>query len=97
MICGAEAEVAKLKQRNEASGPLFKIKDDPRCTRVGRFIRRTSLDELPQLINVLGGDMSLVGPRPALPSEVAQYQEWHLKRLEILPGLTGLWQVKWAQ
>ena len=63
------------------------------CTRVGRCIRRMSLDELPQLINVLRGDMSLVGPRPALPSEVAQYQEWHLKRLEILPGLTGLWQV----
>ena len=93
MVCGAEAEVAKLKGRNEASGPLFKIKDDPRCTRVGRLIRRMSLDELPQLINVLRGDMSLVGPRPGLPSEVAQYQQWHLKRLEILPGLTGLWQV----
>jgi exopolysaccharide biosynthesis polyprenyl glycosylphosphotransferase len=93
MTPGAEADMEKLRAMNEADGPLFKIKDDPRVTNVGRFIRRTSLDELPQLINVFRGDMSLVGPRPGLPSEVAQYQEWHRKRLEILPGLTGLWQV----
>ncbi len=90
----AEAELEKLRDLNEAAGPLFKIRDDPRCTRVGRFIRRTSLDEWPQFINVLRGEMSLVGPRPGLPSEVAQYQEWHRKRLEVQPGLTGLWQVR---
>jgi lipopolysaccharide/colanic/teichoic acid biosynthesis glycosyltransferase len=89
----AEANQARLRDLNEASGPIFKIRDDPRVTRVGRFIRRTSLDELPQLINVLINDMSLVGPRPALFSEVAQYQDWQLKRLELQPGMTGLWQV----
>ncbi len=89
----AEAELANLREQNEASGPLFKIRNDPRRTRVGSFIRRTSLDELPQLINVLRGDMSMVGPRPPLPSEVAQYQDWQRKRLDIQPGLTGLWQV----
>jgi exopolysaccharide biosynthesis polyprenyl glycosylphosphotransferase len=89
----AEADQARLRDLNEASGPIFKIRDDPRVTRVGRFIRRTSLDELPQLLNVLTNDMSLVGPRPALFSEVAQYQDWQLKRLELQPGLTGLWQV----
>jgi exopolysaccharide biosynthesis polyprenyl glycosylphosphotransferase len=94
MRVDAEAELEKLRALNEASGPLFKIKDDPRQTRVGRFIRRTSLDELPQFFNVLRGDMSLVGPRPGLPSEVAQYQEWQRRRLEVQPGLTGLWQVR---
>jgi len=93
MYEGAETDMERLLAMNEASGPLFKIKDDPRRTRVGRFLRRTSLDELPQILNVLRGDMSLVGPRPALASEVAQYQDWHRKRLEVLPGLTGLWQV----
>jgi exopolysaccharide biosynthesis polyprenyl glycosylphosphotransferase len=93
MRAGAENEVAQLAERNEADGPLFKIRDDPRVTRVGKFIRKTSLDELPQLWNVLKGDMSLIGPRPALPHEVAQYQEWHRKRLDAAPGLTGLWQV----
>jgi lipopolysaccharide/colanic/teichoic acid biosynthesis glycosyltransferase len=78
---------------NEADGPLFKIKDDPRMTRVGRLLRRYSLDELPQLYNILRGDMSLVGPRPGIPSEVEQYQAWHKRRLEITPGLTGMWQV----
>ncbi|MCB0048798.1 MAG: sugar transferase, partial [Caldilinea sp.] len=78
---------------NESSGPLFKIRNDPRLTRVGRVIRRYSLDELPQLYNVLRGDMSLIGPRPNLPSEVAHYQEWMKKRLSVSPGLTGLWQV----
>jgi len=90
---GAEEELEELRKFNEADGPIFKIKDDPRCTRVGRFLRRTSLDELPQLYNVLRGEMSIVGPRPPLPSEVAQYREWHRKRLEVSPGMTGLWQV----
>ncbi len=90
---GAEEEKQKLAELDEAEGPIFKIRHDPRCTRVGRFLRRTSLDELPQLYNVLRGEMSLVGPRPPLPSEVEQYEEWHKKRLEISPGMTGLWQV----
>jgi exopolysaccharide biosynthesis polyprenyl glycosylphosphotransferase len=94
MCADAEAELEKLRALNEASGPLFKIKDDPRQTRVGRFIRRTSLDELPQFFNVLRGDMSLVGPRPGLPSEVEKYQNWHRRRLEVQPGLSGLWQVR---
>ena len=75
-------------------GPLFKVTEDPRVTRPGRFLRRTSLDELPQLINVWKGDMSLVGPRPAIPSEVAQYQRWQRRRLRMRPGLTCLWAVK---
>ncbi|MBI4301048.1 MAG: sugar transferase [Chloroflexi bacterium] len=89
----AEADLPELRALNEADGPLFKIKNDPRVTRVGHFLRRTSLDEMPQLINVLKGEMSLVGPRPPLPSEVEQYEIWHRKRLETAPGLTGLWQV----
>ncbi len=93
MYQGAEKEQERLRCMNEASGPLFKIKDDPRITRVGRFLRRISLDELPQLYNVLRGEMSLVGPRPAPPVEVAQYQEWHRQRLQAPQGLTGLWQV----
>jgi exopolysaccharide biosynthesis polyprenyl glycosylphosphotransferase len=90
----AETELENLRELNEASGPLFKIRDDPRQTRVGRFIRRTSLDELPQFFNVLRGEMSLVGPRPGLPSEVTSYQDWQRRRLEIQPGMTGLWQVR---
>jgi len=90
---GAEEERPQLADRDEVVGVTFKIRNDPRCTRVGRFLRRTSLDELPQIYNVLRGLMSLVGPRPALPSEVEQYQEWHRRRLEISPGITGLWQV----
>lgn len=89
----AEKEQPKLAELNEAAGPFFKIRQDPRCTFLGKFLRRTSLDELPQLYNVLRGEMSLVGPRPPLPSEVEQYKEWHRKRLEISPGVTGLWQV----
>ena len=90
---GAEKELDQLADMNEATGPLFKIKNDPRLTRMGRFFRRTSLDEFPQIINVLRGDMSLVGPRPPLPQEAAQYEEWHKKRLEVAPGMSGLWQV----
>jgi len=90
---GAEQEVEALSALNEAGGPLFKIRNDPRLTKVGQILRRTSLDELPQLYNVLRGEMSIIGPRPGLPSEVEQYQEWHRKRLETWPGMTGLWQV----
>ncbi|MGC8837737.1 MAG: undecaprenyl-phosphate glucose phosphotransferase [Anaerolineae bacterium] len=93
MYEGAEEERDRLAPLNEADGPLFKIRDDPRVTRVGRVLRRLSLDELPQLYNVLRGEMSLVGPRPPLPEEVAQYQDWHKRRLEVAPGMTGLWQV----
>lgn len=88
----AEQEQERLAPLNEASGPLFKIRDDPRLTRVGRILRRTSLDELPQIFNILMGEMSWVGPRPGTPSEVARYETWQRKRLEVLPGLTGLWQ-----
>lgn len=93
MYDGAESQVATLRAQNEANGPLFKLKDDPRRTRVGKWIRRASLDELPQLWNVLRGEMSLVGPRPALESEVSGYAPWHRRRLDALPGITGLWQV----
>ncbi|MCB0209430.1 MAG: undecaprenyl-phosphate glucose phosphotransferase [Anaerolineae bacterium] len=93
MVDGADTQKENLLNLNEADGPLFKIKDDPRMTRLGRLMRRLSIDELPQLYNVLAGDMSLVGPRPPIPSEVAQYQEWHKRRLEVAPGLTGLSQV----
>lgn len=90
---GAESEQEQLRTLNEADGPIFKMRDDPRITRVGRMLRRASLDELPQLFNVLMGHMSLVGPRPAPPSEVQRYQPWHKRRLEVAPGMTGLWQV----
>jgi exopolysaccharide biosynthesis polyprenyl glycosylphosphotransferase len=93
MRVGAESELDGLRGYNEADGPLFKIRNDPRVTRVGHFLRRTSLDELPQLINVLRGEMSLVGPRPPLAAEVEQYRPWHRKRLSVPPGMTGLWQV----
>src|SRR5207249_3026199 len=89
----ADKELEQLRALNEADGPIFKMRADPRVTRVGRLLRRASLDELPQLLNVLKGDMSLVGPRPPIPAEVAQYEPWHMKRLEVSPGLTGLWQV----
>jgi exopolysaccharide biosynthesis polyprenyl glycosylphosphotransferase len=93
MKIGAEDQIDLLRNLNEADGPIFKIKDDPRVTRVGRGLRRFSLDELPQFYNVLRGDMSIIGPRPPLPEEVAQYQPWHMRRLETAPGITGLWQV----
>ena len=89
----AEELKEQLRELNEADGPIFKMRNDPRVTRVGRLLRRTSLDELPQVFNILRGDMSWVGPRPPVPSEVAEYTDWHRRRLEITPGLTGLWQV----
>jgi len=93
MVKDADQIKDQLRHLNEAQGPMFKIREDPRITRVGRFLRRTSLDELPQFWNTLLGDMSLVGPRPALPEEVADYADWHRQRLATAPGITGLWQV----
>jgi exopolysaccharide biosynthesis polyprenyl glycosylphosphotransferase len=93
MCQDADKRLEELRHQNEASGPLFKIRKDPRVTRVGGFLRRWSLDELPQLLNVARGDMSLVGPRPPIPTEVAKYEDWQLGRLRALPGVTGLWQV----
>jgi len=93
MVDDAEAQKQSLLRLNEAEGPLFKIRNDPRMTRLGRLLRKFSLDELPQLYNVLRGEMSLVGPRPNVPAEVEQYQSWHRRRLEIVPGITGMWQV----
>jgi lipopolysaccharide/colanic/teichoic acid biosynthesis glycosyltransferase len=93
MVVNAEEVLAQLKARNETDGLMFKMRDDPRVTRVGRFLRRYSLDELPQLVNVLLGQMSLVGPRPPLPREVARYDGDVARRLLVKPGITGLWQV----
>ena len=93
MYIDAEERLEELMHLNEQSGPAFKIKDDPRITKVGKFIRKTSLDELPQLFNVLKGDMSLVGPRPAIPREVEQYTAYQKQRLLVKPGLTCIWQV----
>ncbi len=93
MVVDAEARLDALRDRNEGAGPLFKLRHDPRITRFGRLLRKTSLDELPQLINVVKGDMSLVGPRPALESETSLYSEWVWRRLHVKPGMTGLWQV----
>jgi exopolysaccharide biosynthesis polyprenyl glycosylphosphotransferase len=94
MYKDADARLADLMALNEAQGPLFKIKDDPRITLIGRFLRHTSFDEIPQLFNVIKGEMSLVGPRPALPHEVAQYDELQRERLTVKPGMTGLWQIR---
>ncbi len=93
MIAGAEDKKEALMEQNEADGPLFKIKDDPRQTKLGRFLRKSSLDELPQLFNVFLGHMSLVGPRPPLQDEVDQYKLWHQQRLSVIGGATGLWQI----
>ncbi len=93
MVVDAEAKLKELLSHNEMSGPAFKMENDPRITPVGKFLRKFSLDELPQLWNVFMGDMSLVGPRPPLPSEVKQYDDWHKRRLSIRPGITCLWQV----
>ena len=94
MYKDAEARRAELEKHNEKDGPVFKIANDPRITRVGRFLRKTSLDELPQLFNVLKGEMTLVGPRPPLPSEVAYYTSYEEMRLSVTPGLTCVWQVQ---
>ncbi|WP_415283054.1 sugar transferase [Clostridium perfringens] len=93
MVSNAEELKAKLMEQNEMSGPMFKMKHDPRITKVGKFIRKTSIDELPQLINIIKGEMSLVGPRPSLPKEVVKFEPWMLERLEVKPGLTCYWQV----
>ena len=92
MFVNADKMLDKLKEQNDVDGPMFKMKDDPRVTKIGHFIRKHSLDELPQFLNVLKGDMSLVGPRPPLPSEVAEYSEYDKQRLYVTPGCTGLWQ-----
>ena len=94
MYKDADARLADLMALNEAQGPLFKIRDDPRITQIGRFLRHTSFDEIPQLFNVIKGEMSLVGPRPALPHEVAQFDELQRERLAVKPGMTGLWQIR---
>ncbi len=93
MVKDADRRKQQLEHLNESDGPVFKIARDPRVTRIGRFIRTTSLDELPQFINVLVGDMSLVGPRPPIPEEVSQYEPWQLRRLDVRPGITCLWQI----
>lgn len=93
MVANAEELLESLLHLNETTGAMFKMKEDPRVTRIGKFIRKTSIDELPQLWNVLKGDMSLVGPRPPLPREVVQYTEYDRQRLLVTPGCTGLWQV----
>ena len=93
MVVNAEKIREDLESKNEMDGPVFKIKDDPRVTRVGKLLRRTGLDELPQLINVLKGEMSLIGPRPPLQSETKLYKRWQLRRLSVKPGLSCFWQI----
>ena len=93
MVNNAEELKSQLAQDNEMDGPVFKMKKDPRVTRLGSFLRKSSLDELPQLFNILKGEMSLVGPRPPLPEEVERYQLWQRRRLSMKPGLTCIWQV----
>ena len=93
MVHNAEELLEELNNQNELTGPVFKMKEDPRITKVGKFIRKTSIDELPQLFNILKGDMSLVGPRPPIPREVEKYTEYQLQRLSVKPGLTCIWQV----
>ncbi|WP_052667459.1 sugar transferase [Nitriliruptor alkaliphilus] len=93
MVPDAEDRLPEVEHLNEAEGAFFKVAEDPRVTPVGRTLRRWSIDELPQLVNVLRGEMSMVGPRPPLPSEVATYEDWHLRRLRVRPGITGIWQV----
>ncbi|NBA11176.1 sugar transferase [Weissella confusa] len=93
MIVGAHSLKADVADQSDVDGPIFKIKNDPRVTNVGKFIRAHSLDEIPQFVNVLRGEMSLIGPRPALPEEVAEYTGFELERLTVRPGLSGLWQV----
>lgn len=94
MVVNAEAQLDDLKHLNEKDGPMFKIKDDPRITRIGKFIRKTSLDELPQLLNILRGDMSIVGPRPCLPKEYAEFNDYQRQKVYVQPGLTCYWQIQ---
>lgn len=93
MVVNAEELKKKLMEQNERTGPMFKMKNDPRITKIGRFIRKTSIDELPQLVNILRGDMSIVGPRPSLPVEVKEFESWMMERLKVKPGLTCYWQI----
>ena len=93
MVQNAEKLKEKLEAMNESDGPAFKIKNDPRITGIGRILRKTGLDELPQLFNVLKGEMSLIGPRPPIPSEVSKYERWQLRRLSVKPGITCTWQI----
>jgi lipopolysaccharide/colanic/teichoic acid biosynthesis glycosyltransferase len=94
MVLNADKMKPELLSRNEMNGPVFKIKNDPRVTKIGKWLRKFSLDELPQLWSVFKGDMSLVGPRPAGPQELARYESWHRRKLSIKPGITCLWQVQ---
>jgi lipopolysaccharide/colanic/teichoic acid biosynthesis glycosyltransferase len=94
MIVNAEILRKELEAENEADGPVFKIKDDPRVTKIGKFLRKTGLDELPQLFNILKGEMSLIGPRPPLYEETKSYKRWQLRRLSVKPGLSCFWQIK---
>ena len=94
MVINADEIRRNLKDLNEADGPAFKIKDDPRITYIGHFLRKTGLDELPQLFNILKGEMSLIGPRPPLQEETLQYKRWQLRRLSVKPGLSCFWQIK---
>jgi lipopolysaccharide/colanic/teichoic acid biosynthesis glycosyltransferase len=93
MVVDAEQLKKDLVKYNEADGPVFKIKEDPRVTKIGKFLRKSGLDELPQLLNILLGHMDLVGPRPPLEVEVEQYKQWHKKRLSVKPGITCIWQI----
>jgi exopolysaccharide biosynthesis polyprenyl glycosylphosphotransferase len=93
MVANAEALKISLQEQNEQTGPVFKITNDPRVTRIGRFLRKTSFDELPQFFNVIRGEMSVVGPRPPIPSEVEKYKKWQKRRLTMKPGITCTWQV----
>lgn len=93
MVSNAEDLKKDLMDHNDMEGPMFKMKHDPRITKIGKFIRKTSIDELPQLLNVLKGDMSLVGPRPSLPNEVEKFEDWMMERLKVKPGITCIWQV----
>jgi len=93
MYKNAQLKLSEMEDLNEMAGPIFKIKNDPRVTFAGKFLRKFSLDELPQLFNVFAGQMSLVGPRPPLPKEVIRYEPWHRRRLSMRPGLTCLWQI----